>query len=531
VAGEPRPAQLVSQQRPSGRVLSVGADRHFMAHGAVRWRSVLALLVLAVQAAVGEVVVRHAHTARSKAGSSRGSSAAESAPVARLALPGVSPASELDGAARRAYDGRPPCRRGHACATVGRVVVLFGGSVTATALRNDTWMLSSGRDAAGGAAGGDGSSGLTSWSWQYITGDKGGPAARWGATLTAPGVANGQGEASVRSALLFGGALRNAAGQDRVLDDAWEMELPAAEEKDGAVKWRALLRAEGAAWPPARRSHSCVAFGASALVIFGGVGQDGVPLGDTWVLDLRTTQWSPVVLPEGARRPAARQGHSAVAYPANEVLSNAKVSPRWAGRIAFPSMIVYGGRARSKEVADDVWALTLGGGGQWVLLDAGSGAMAGDLSVVERPSARSFHSAVIRDGFMFIFGGRTADLSHVFDDLWVFSVVEAQWTRLGETRGQQLVGPRTDHCAVLAGPSRLLMLVVAGADAAGRRRNDVDSFDLELDRWAVVSSNLCEPPAPTAILVLSLCILLGGAACMLIQTNPLSKLRGYRPIT
>jgi hypothetical protein len=44
-------------------------------------------------------------------------------------------------------------------------------------------------------------------------------------------------------ALLFGGALRNAAGQDRVLDDVWEMELPAAEDKDGAVTWRALQRA------------------------------------------------------------------------------------------------------------------------------------------------------------------------------------------------------------------------------------------------------------------------------------------------
>ena len=484
-------------------------------------------LLLAARAAGSGAVVHHAHAARSKAGSS----AAGAAPVARLALPGVTPASELDGNARRAYDGRPPCRRGHACATVGRAVVLFGGSVVASALRNDTWVLSPAREAATGAGGGGSSA--TGWWWQYSTGHKGGPVARWGATLTAPGVGKGLGEASVRTALLFGGALRNAAGQDRVLEDAWEMELPAEEDEDGAVQWRELERAEGAAWPPARRSHSCVAFGASSLVVYGGAGQDGAPLGDAWVVDPRTVQWSPVTLPKGARSPAARQGHSAVAYPANDALSSAKVSPRWAGRITFPSMIVYGGRARSKEVADDVWALTLGGGGgQWVLLDAGGGAKAGsDLSVAAaRPAARSFHSAVIRDGFMFIFGGRAAEPAHVFDDLWVFSVLEAQWTRLGEARDQQLVGPRTDHCAALAGPSRMHMLVVAGADAAGRRRNDVVSLDLELDRWALVSSNLCEPPAPTAVIVLSLLILMAGFACMLIQTNPLNRLRGYRPI-
>lgn len=56
-----------------------------------------------------------------------------------------------------------------------------------------------------------------------------------------------------------------------------------------SYEWKkAELANEG---PPARHSHTSVAVGSNAILVYGGAGYEG-PLGDVWILNTVTWEWS-----------------------------------------------------------------------------------------------------------------------------------------------------------------------------------------------------------------------------------------------
>lgn len=91
--------------------------------------------------------------------------------------------------------------------------------------------------------------------------------------------------------------------------------------------------------PPSRGAHAGCHGGDQKVVIFGGIGADGIRLGDTWVLDLAQVppSWREVLTPVS---PSARSGHSLT----------------WIGG---KKMVLFGGRGTRFEVLNDVWLLDM----------------------------------------------------------------------------------------------------------------------------------------------------------------------------
>lgn len=103
--------------------------------------------------------------------------------------------------------------------------------------------------------------------------------------------------------LLFGG--RDAAGV--WLNDTWIFDVD-------AESWTQLAPATP---PSARNSHETAYDGAGTVVLFGGsTTMGGGALGDTWVFDVATEQWSTV----GGAGPAARHQHAMVPMGDGNVL-------------------------------------------------------------------------------------------------------------------------------------------------------------------------------------------------------------------
>ncbi len=167
----------------------------------------------------------------------------------------------FDGASWTRFDGiGPTARYGHAMATLGNVVVMFGGLVLTSyygevALGNDTWTF-------------DG----TQWRQVASTG----PSPRWDAAMATLG----------KHVVLFGGT---TYGGDDAYDDTWTF--------DG-TSWTQVT----GAGPPGRYSAGLTTVGGE-VVLFGGIAS---PLGslvpaffnDTWTFD--GTTWTQVASDSGS---------------------------------------------------------------------------------------------------------------------------------------------------------------------------------------------------------------------------------------
>jgi hypothetical protein len=122
--------------------------------------------------------------------------------------------------------------------------------------------------------------------------------------------------------------------------------------------------------PSPRSEHSVVAVG-SLVVVWGGSGADGLPLGDGAVFDLTSGLWEPLN-PSGA--PSARRLHTAVALPNGEV-------------------VVWGG-------SDDAGELATG-----ARYDPATGAPWTALPLENAPSPRLGHAAVAIGARLLVWGG------------------------------------------------------------------------------------------------------------------------------
>jgi hypothetical protein len=88
-------------------------------------------------------------------------------------------------------------------------------------------------------------------------------------------------------------------------------------------------------------------------------------------------------------------------------------SPRFAHTFLLgPSNCAYlfGGYLQNSEVSNEMWKLNLETS-KWLKINA-----------LINPPARHFHTAILIKNYIVIFGGRGANKSQAFNDLWLFDI-------------------------------------------------------------------------------------------------------------
>lgn len=272
----------------------------------------------------------------------------------------------------RQLDVGPAPRASHSMNSIAGKVTVFGGGCTGGQHLDDTWVASV-------------PSGIPdSISWQQTS--VGIPSGRFGQSCTV--VEN--------KLVLFGGI--NDKGTRQC--DTWVNNGLGKETCQGSAGWELV---EVATCPPSRGAHAGCYGGESKVVIFGGIGSEGVRLRDTWVLNLAEVppSWHEVFTPLDVA-PCARSGHSLT----------------WIGG---KKMVLFGGRGTRFEVLSDVWLLDMEESSPvWVEL------MACEFqSLHDWPTPRAGHSAtLIFGGRILIFGGEDARRSRKAD-AWVLDPMAA----------------------------------------------------------------------------------------------------------
>ena len=141
------------------------------------------------------------------------------------------------------------------------------------------------------------------------------------------------------------------------------------------------------------------------------------------------------------------------------------------------SMYVYGGRSAHGDLLSDFWAFDVDQS-SWKELDVPAGLL-----------PRFGHSAVIADGKMLVFGGyiRASNLStHLTNELWEYDFQTSLWARIGLSTLPSSPPARYLHSAITLGN----MLFVCGG--AGEHEEEVESvwkYDLAQRAWSEVESD------------------------------------------
>lgn len=175
-------------------------------------------------------------------------------------------------------------------------------------------------------------------------------------------------------------------------NDTWVGHVMHDESLEIKLSWTSLDA--GPIVPPPRGAHAGCCAGNKRMVIHGGIGLDGNRLNDTWLLDLsddaRPSLWHEIITQQS---PPARSGHTLT----------------WIGG---SHMILFGGRGTGYEVLNDIWLLDIGSEyPEWVEINCESPDGV--------PLPRVGHSAtLIIGGQVLIFGGEDS-YRHRKNDFWV----------------------------------------------------------------------------------------------------------------
>lgn len=177
--------------------------------------------------------------------------------------------------------------------------------------------------------------------------------------------------ALVGNALVLFGGINDQGTRQ---NDTWINKGISTTHMGGQNLWQSL---EVAAAPSPRGAHAGCYAGDRKVVVYGGIQSDGTRLDDTWALDLLERPlptWRKIVM---TRTPPARSGHTLT----------------WVGG---KQMVLFGGRGTKFEVMNDVWLLDMEAEfPEWIELRSG------ELHpMCSSPAPRAGHSATL------IFGGR-----------------------------------------------------------------------------------------------------------------------------
>ncbi|XP_057849820.1 F-box/kelch-repeat protein At1g51550 [Cryptomeria japonica] len=217
--------------------------------------------------------------------------------------------------------------------------------------------------------------------WQQVK--SGTPSGRFGQSCTVVG----------DLLVLFGGINDNGER----LNDTWIGQVLYDKSPVGRISWKLL---EVAAAPAPRGAHAGCFAGDNRIVVYGGIGPDGLRLNDTWMLNLNEGQqpcWHEI---ETLLSPPPRSGHTLTWIDANR-------------------MILFGGRGTHFEVLNDVWMFDMQGNQpEWVELCSYE---PNPLDGI--PAPRSGHSATpVFGGRILIYGGEDASRCRK-GDIWILDPI------------------------------------------------------------------------------------------------------------
>ncbi|CAM8990108.1 hypothetical protein QQ045_008455 [Rhodiola kirilowii] len=208
------------------------------------------------------------------------------------------------------FGSEPSPRASHSLNFVSDCLVLFGGGCEGGRHLDDTWVAYVGNNF------------QYNLQWQKI--DSRIPTGRFGHTCV---VLNDY-------LVLFGGINDNGLRQN----DTWIGKIECNEMPSITLTWKLLN--VGPCMPPPRGAHAACGIG-NSMIVHGGIGLSGVRLGDTWVLDLSTSnccgRWREILTHSG---PPARSGHSLTSFGGTQA-------------------VLFGGRGLGYEVLSDVWLFDL----------------------------------------------------------------------------------------------------------------------------------------------------------------------------
>ncbi|WCJ28524.1 Kelch repeat-containing F-box family protein [Euphorbia peplus] len=263
----------------------------------------------------------------------------------------------------------PSPRASHSLNFVSDCLVLFGGGCEGGRHLDDTWVAYMGNDFP------------RIFKWQKI--DSGVPSGRFGHSCVTIG----------RNLVLFGGINDRGIRQN----DTWVGQV-FKDNRHISLSWR-LLNVQSIA-PPPRGAHAACNDGERRIVIQGGIGLNGLRLGDTWILELSENlcdgTWHEVVIQPS---PPPRSGHT-LTY------------------IGGTGMVLFGGRGLGYEVLNDVWLLQMSEGQlKWMHINYEPQNVIGGVSL-----PRVGHSAaLILGGRVLIYGGEDSQ-RYRKDDFWVLDI-------------------------------------------------------------------------------------------------------------
>lgn len=265
-----------------------------------------------------------------------------------------------------------PCpRASHSLNFVSNCLVLFGGGCEGGRHRDDTWVAYLGYDF------------RKVLKWQKVT--SGFPTGRFGHTCVVTG----------DFLVLFGGINDQGIRQN----DTWVGKIVHDETLGITLYWMPLD--VGSIAPPPRGAHAGCCIENRRMLIHGGIGLDGIRLGDMWILEISENflygTWHEV---RSHPSPPARSGHSLTCIDGKRT-------------------VLFGGRGVGYDVLDDVWLFDVSEESypKWVQVVFNFQNIPGGISL-----RRVGHSAtLILGGGLLIYGGEDSERRRK-DDFWLLDV-------------------------------------------------------------------------------------------------------------
>ncbi|XVF23203.1 hypothetical protein REPUB_Repub13aG0016800 [Reevesia pubescens] len=264
----------------------------------------------------------------------------------------------------------PTPRASHSLNFVSGCLLMFGGGCEGGRHLDDTWAAYIGNNSP------------RMLKWQKI--HSGIPSGRFGHTC-----------AVIENYLVLFGGINDRGDRH---SDTWVGQVAFHENLGISLSWRLLD--VGSITPPPRGAHAACCISNRKIVIHGGIGLNGVRLGDTWVVELSENlcfgTWNEIV---SHPSPPARSGHSLTC-------------------IGETQTILFGGRGSGYEVLNDIWLLDVSEGySKWVQICYELQNIPAGVSL-----PRVGHSAtLILGGRLLIHGGEDSQ-RHRKDDFWVLDV-------------------------------------------------------------------------------------------------------------